>query len=72
MAAPSRLSCGRRRRSRADRAKDEAAQACLAWYEALADQGDWTAALKACDAAARMVRQSPWRGELLDEPALAV
>jgi hypothetical protein len=47
-------------------------QARLAWYEALADQGDWTAALKACDAAARMVRQSHWRGELLDEAALAV
>ncbi len=46
-------------------------QACLAWYEALADQGDWTAALKACDAAARMVRQSHWRGELLDGAALA-
>ena len=40
-------------------------RACLAWYEALADQGDWTAALKACDVAARIVRQSHWRGELL-------
>jgi hypothetical protein len=46
-------------------------QACLAWYEALADQGDWTAALKACDAAARMVRRSHWRCELLDGAALA-
>ena len=51
--------------------KTKRPQACLAWYEALADQGDWTAALKACDAAARMVRQSHWRGELLDGAALA-
>ncbi|MDQ3421023.1 MAG: hypothetical protein M3541_19990 [Acidobacteriota bacterium] len=46
-------------------------RACLAWCEALADQGNWTAALKACDAAARLVRQSHWRGELLDGAALA-
>jgi hypothetical protein len=46
-------------------------QACLAWCEAVADQGDWTVALKACDAAARLVRQSHWRGELLDGAALA-
>jgi len=51
--------------------KTKRPRACLAWYEALADQGDWTAALKACDAAARMVRQSHWRGELLDGAALA-
>ena len=51
--------------------KTKRPQACLAWYEALADQGDWTAALKACNAAARMVRQSHWRGELLDGAALA-
>ena len=51
--------------------KTKRPQACLAWYEALADQGDWTAALKACDAAARMVRQSHGRGELLDGAALA-
>jgi hypothetical protein len=51
--------------------KTKRPQACLAWYEALADQGDWTAALKACDAAARLVRQSHWRGELLDGAALA-
>jgi len=51
--------------------KTKRPQVCLAWYEALADQGDWTAALKACDAAARMVRQSHWRGELLDGAALA-
>jgi hypothetical protein len=38
--------------------KTKRPQACLAWYEALVDQGDWTAALKACDAAARLVRQS--------------
>jgi hypothetical protein len=46
-------------------------QACLAWYQALADRGDWTAALTASDAAARLVRQSHWRGELLDGAALA-
>ena len=46
-------------------------RACLAWCEALADQGNWTAALKAGDAAARLVRQSHWRGELLDGAALA-
>ena len=51
--------------------KTKRPQACLAWYEALADQGDWTAALKACDASARMVRQTHWRGELLDGAALA-
>jgi hypothetical protein len=71
MAARSRLSCGRRRRSRRIARKTKRPQACLAWYEALADQGDWTAALKAGDAAARMVRQSHWRGELLDGAALA-
>jgi hypothetical protein len=51
--------------------KTKRPQACLAWYKALADQGDWTAALKACDAAARMVRTPHWRGELLDGAALA-
>ena len=51
--------------------KTKRPRACLAWYEALADQGDWTAALKACDAAARMVRQPHWHGELLDGAALA-
>ena len=51
--------------------KTKRPQACLAWYEALAEQGDWTAALKACDAAARLVRRSHWRGELLDGAALA-
>ncbi|MBY0495115.1 MAG: hypothetical protein K2Y23_12965 [Cyanobacteria bacterium] len=51
--------------------KTKRPQACLAWYEALADQGAWTAALKACDAAARMVRQSHWRVQLLDGAALA-
>lgn len=51
--------------------KTKRPQACLAWYEALADQGDWKAALKACDTAATMVRQSHWRGELLDGAALA-
>ena len=46
-------------------------QACLAWCEALVDRGNWTAALKAYDAAARLVRQSHWRGELLDGAAFA-
>jgi hypothetical protein len=46
-------------------------QTGLAWCEALADQGDWTAALKACNVAARLVRRSHWRGELLDRAALA-
>jgi hypothetical protein len=39
-------------------------QACLAWYEALAERADWRAALKASEAAARLVRQSQWRAEL--------
>ena len=43
-------------------------QACLAWYQALADRGDWTAAL---EASAALVRQLHWRGELLDGAALA-
>ena len=51
--------------------KTKRPQACIAWCEALADQSDWTAALKASDAAARLVRQSHWRGELLDGAALA-
>jgi hypothetical protein len=46
-------------------------QACLAWYQALADKGDWTAALKASDAATRLMRPSRWLGELLDGAALA-
>jgi hypothetical protein len=46
-------------------------RACLAWCEALVDQGDWTAVLKASDAAAKLVRASHWRGELLDGAALA-
>lgn len=51
--------------------KTKRPQACIAWCEALADQGDWTGALKACDAAARLVRPSHRRGELLDGAALA-
>jgi len=51
--------------------KTKRPRACLAWCEALADQGDWMAALNACNAAARMVRQSHWRGQLLDGAALA-
>lgn len=46
-------------------------QACLGWCEALADQGDWTTLLKGCNAAARLVREPHWRGELLDGAALA-
>jgi hypothetical protein len=45
--------------------------ACLAWYDALAERGDWPAALKAAVASAGLVRQSHWRGELLDGAALA-
>lgn len=46
-------------------------QACLAWYQALADRREWTEALTASGAATRLVRQSYWRGELLDGAALA-
>jgi hypothetical protein len=46
-------------------------QACLAWCDALADRKDWPAALRAAVAAARLVRQSHWRGRLLDGAALA-
>jgi len=46
-------------------------QACLAWFQALADRGEWTEALKASEAATRLVRQLHWRGELLDGAALA-
>jgi hypothetical protein len=51
--------------------KTKRPQACLAWCEALAERGDWPAALRAYDDAARLVRQSQWRGELLDGAALA-
>ena len=51
--------------------KTERPQACLAWCEALAGRGDWPAALRAYDDAARLVRQSHWHGELLDGAALA-
>jgi hypothetical protein len=51
--------------------KTKRPQACLAWYEALADRSEWTEALKASEAAARLVRQSRRRGELLDGAALA-
>jgi hypothetical protein len=46
-------------------------QACLAWYTALAERRDWSAALQAAVVSARLVRQSHWRGELLDGAALA-
>lgn len=46
-------------------------QACLAWRDALADRKDWPAALRAAVAAARLVRQPHWRGQLLDGAALA-
>jgi hypothetical protein len=51
--------------------KTKRPQACLAWCEALAERGDWPAALRAYDDAARLVHQSHWRGELLDGAALA-
>jgi hypothetical protein len=51
--------------------KTKRPQVCLAWYEALAGQGDWTSALKARDGAARIVRQSHWRGEFLEGAAIA-
>ena len=51
--------------------KTKRPQACLAWCEALAERGDWPAALRAYDDAARLVRQSHWRGVLLDGAALA-
>ena len=46
-------------------------QACLAWCNALAERGDWAAALRAYDAAAALVGRSHWRGHLLDGAALA-
>ena len=46
-------------------------QACLAWCDALADRKDWPAVLRAAEAAVRLVRQSHWRGRLLDGAALA-
>jgi hypothetical protein len=46
-------------------------QACLAWYTALAERRDWSAALQAAVVSARLVRESHWRGELLDGAALA-
>lgn len=51
--------------------KTKRPQACLAWCDALAEQGDWAAALRACDAAATLVGRSHWRGNLLDGAALA-
>ena len=46
-------------------------QACLAWCQALADRGDWTAALRAYETAAKLVGPAHWRGRLLDGAALA-
>ena len=51
--------------------KTKRPQACLAWCDALAERGDWAAALRACDAAAALVSRSHWRGNLLDGAALA-
>lgn len=51
--------------------KTKRPQAFLAWCEALAERGDWPTALRAYDAAAKLVGKSPWRGELLDGAALA-
>lgn len=46
-------------------------QTCVAWCQALADQGDWTAALRAYETAAGLVGLAHWRGRLLDGAALA-
>jgi hypothetical protein len=46
-------------------------QACLAWCEALADCEEWSQAFRAYATAAKWVRTSPWRGDLLDGVALA-
>ncbi len=51
--------------------KTKRPQACLAWCEALSERGDWPAALRAYDDAAKLVGKSPWRGDLLDGAALA-
>lgn len=51
--------------------KTKRPQACLAWCDALAERGDWPAALGAYHDAASLVGKSPWRGELLDGAALA-
>ena len=51
--------------------KTKRPQACLAWCDALAERGDWAAALGAYDTAATLVGKSHWRGELLDRAALA-
>jgi len=51
--------------------KTKKPQACLAWCDALAEQGDWAVALRACEAAATLVGRSHWRGNLLDGAALA-
>jgi hypothetical protein len=46
-------------------------QTCLEWCQALADQGDWTAALRAYETAAKLVGPAHWRARLLDGAALA-
>ena len=51
--------------------KTKRPQSCLAWCQALVDQDDWVAALRAYDAAATLVGRSHWRGELLEGAALA-
>jgi hypothetical protein len=51
--------------------KTKRPQACMAWFDALADRRDWPAALRAADASVKVLRQSHWRGELLDRAALA-
>jgi hypothetical protein len=43
-------------------------RACLAWYTALAERGESSAALQAAVVSAGLVRQPQWRGELLDGP----
>jgi hypothetical protein len=51
--------------------KTKRPQACLAWCDALAERGDWAAALRACDVSAALVGRSHWKGSLLDGAALA-
>lgn len=51
--------------------KTKKPQALQAWCAALADKGEWAAALQACDDAVELVGTSHWRGGFLDGAALA-
>jgi len=46
-------------------------EALSAWCSALFEAGDWSGALRACEAAAEMSREAYWRGDFLDDAALA-